>query len=136
MIRILTILAATLLALPAAEGAAAGTGQGLHRGQFRKHLLEKFDADKDGKLSEAERTAAKQACKERRDTDKDGTVSEAERDAARAAFSARLKEKHPELFAKVDKDGDGTISREEGQAARAWRREHRGQRAHADDKAD
>jgi hypothetical protein len=136
MTRILAILAATLLALPAAEGSAAGTGQGLHRGQFRQHLLKKFDADKDGKLSEAERAAAKQACKDKFDSDKDGKLSEAERDAARAAFSARLKEKHPELFAKVDKDGDGTISREEGQAARAWLRQHRGQRGTSDAKAD
>lgn len=136
MTKILAILAATLLTLPAAEGAAAGKGQGMHRGQFRQHVLEKFDTDKDGKLSEAERAAAKQACKDKVDTDNDGKVSDAERDAARAALSARLKEKHPELFAKVDKDGDGTISREEGQAARAWLRQHRGQHGKAGAKAD
>lgn len=136
MTKILAILAATLLALPAAEGAAASKGQGMHRGQLRQHLLEKFDTDKDGKLSEAERAAAKQARKGKVDTDKDGKVSEAERDAARAALSARLKDKHPKLFAKVDTDGDGTISREEGQAARAWLRQHRGQHGKSGAKGD
>ncbi len=133
MTKILVILAVTLLALPAAEGTAGGQGQ--HRGQFRQHLREKYDSDKDGKLSEAERAAARQACKDKADTDKDGKLSEAERAAVRASISARLKEKHPELFAKVDKDGDGIISRQEGQAARAWRQQH-GQRGKAGAKAD
>jgi len=125
MTKILALIAASLLALPAAEGAAVGD-RGHHRGQLKQRLLEKFDTDKDGKLSDAERAAAKVSCIAKHDSDGDGKLSEAERDAARAAFSARLKEKHPELFARIDRDGDGTISREEGQAARAKLRERRG----------
>lgn len=130
MSRILTILAATLIALPAVHAAQSEGGQH-QRGDRKQQILDRFDTDKDGTLSESERAAAKAACKQRVlekfDTDKDGKLSDSEREAARAAFSARLKEKHPELFAKVDTDGDGVISKAEGQAARAWLREHRGQ---------
>ncbi len=98
MLKIITILAAATLALPAVEQAATGQHQ---RGERRQQVLAKFDADKDGKLNETER------------------------DAARAAFSARLKEKHPELFARIDTNGDGTLSREEAKAARAQRHERR-----------
>ena len=37
---------------------------------------------------------------------------------ALAAWAARLKEKHPDEFAKLDADGDGTISLAEAKAAR------------------
>jgi len=131
MIKILAILAATALVLPAATDGNASKREH-HRGEVRQHVLEKFDADKDGKLSESERATAKAACKTRFeekkkqfDTDSDGKLNDAERDAARAACSAKLKEKHPELFAKSDTDGNGEISREEGKAAREARHEHR-----------
>jgi hypothetical protein len=69
-------------------------------------MMEKFDADKDGKLSETERAAAKAAFKEkggefrakvleRFDADKDGKLSETERAAAKEA----MKEKGGELRA-------------------------------------
>lgn len=133
MNKILAILAATSLTLAAADGSAA---EGRHRGELKQAVLEKFDADKDGKLSESERAAAKAQAKERLheakekfDADKDGKLSESEREAARAAISARIKEKHPQLFARIDSDGDGSLSREEFQAARgqlkALRAKHR-----------
>jgi hypothetical protein len=84
------ILACAALALPAADG----DDQGRHSGQVRQKILERFDADHDGKLSESERTAA------------------------RNAFAERCKERHPELFAKIDTNGDGQLSQEEAQAAR------------------
>ncbi len=136
MFKILAMLAIATLTLQAAEGAA---GAGKHRGEFKQALLEKFDADKDGKLSEAERAAAKgqvrerlQEAKEKFDADHDGKLSDSERDAARAAFAARLKEKHPQLFAKIDSNGDGTLSREEAKAAHEKLRAHRGERGQAD----
>jgi hypothetical protein len=136
MNKILLLLAATLIALPAADGdAAPGKGKGHHRGEMRERVLAKHDADGDGKLSEAERTAAKAACKARFaekkaefDADSDGKLSESERAAMRAAISARIKEKHPELFARIDADGNGEISRDEAQAARKARHERREQR--------
>lgn len=63
--------------------------------EMRKKILEKFDKDGDGKLSEDERAAAK------------------------AAFQ----EKHPDAREKVlahfDKDGDGKLNEEERAAAKA-----------------
>lgn len=132
MRHLILLLVTTALVLPAAEGSAQ---PGAHRGQLRQHLLQKFDADQDGKLSETERQAARAACQERRaagkakfDADQDGKLSETERAAARAAISAKIKEKHPELFKRIDTDGDGVISRDEGQAARQHLRERRQQR--------
>lgn len=132
MFKILAILAVATLTLQAAEGTA---GAGKHRGEFKQAMLEKFDTDKDGTLSEAERAAAKAQVRERLhdakekfDADKDGKLSDSERDAARAAFAARLKENHPQLFAKIDSNGDGTLSREEAQAAREKMKAHRGER--------
>lgn len=135
MFKFAILLVAVCIALPAADDAGATTA-GKHRkhgdGQIRQKLLERFDADKDGKLSDAEKAAAKAEHQKRVakfDTDGDGKLSEAERTAARAACAARLKEKHPEILAKIDTNADGVISKEEAQAARAWRHEHRGERS-------
>ncbi len=132
MSKILAILAATLITLPAVQAQSEDGKRGHQRGDVRQKILATFDTDKDGKLNEAERAAAKAACKARFeekknefDSDGDGKLNDAERDAARAAISARLLEKHPELFAKIDSDHDGVISRDEGKAAREQRREHR-----------
>ena len=103
----------------------------------RKELVERFDADKDGKLSETERTAAKAALAERHakrkaemlakhpeiDVDKNGELSKHELKAAgdkrRAEHQAQFKEKRPEAFAKADTNGDGTIDKDERQTAGA-----------------
>lgn len=135
MAKFIILLAAACLALPAADN-GDGAKRG-HRGdgQLRQKALERFDADKDGRLSDGEKAAAKGACQQKRaelkakfDTDGDGKLSEAERTAARAALAARLAEKHPKLLAKIDGNGDGVISTEEAHAARAWLRQHRGDR--------
>ena len=137
MSKIILLLAATVLMLPAAEQGDGAKAKGHHRGEVREKVLAKFDADKDGKLSDAEKAAAKAACKERFaekkaqfDADQDGKLSETERAAARTAISARIKEKHPELFAKIDANGDGSLSQEECQAARKQRHERREERRH------
>ncbi len=105
-------------------------------------LLERFDTDKDGKLDEGERAAAKAAVAEHReehqdkllarfDADKDGKLDEGERAAAKAAVEERLKTNHPELFAKIDANHDGTIDKGERKAAREHRCERReGRSAH------
>lgn len=77
-------------------------------------ILEKFDTDKDGKLSDSERETMREARKakmqERRqemltnwDKDGDGTLSDDERAAAREARKAEMLEKY-------DTDGDGKLS--------------------------
>jgi len=73
-------------------------------GQPPKVILAKFDKDKDGKLNEAERKAA------------------------REAFWSGLKERNPELFKRIDADGDGVISDEEKTEARKKMHRRRGGR--------
>ncbi len=59
-----------------------------------RRLLEKFDANHDGRLDEGERTAL------------------------RAAIAARLKKNHPAVFTELDTDGDGVLGRAEFRAGR------------------
>lgn len=76
-------------------------------------VLEKFDTDKDGKLSKEEREAMRaereKEMLEKYDADKDGKLSDEEKAVA--------KEDHKkEMLAKFDKDGDGKLSEEEREA--------------------
>jgi Skp family chaperone for outer membrane proteins len=99
------------------------------RGMLFAHMLHKADTDGDGRLSEAERTAAKAKFQEQRkefvakhDKDGDGTLSDAERTAAREQIKTRLQE----AKAKFDTDGDGKLSEAERKAAReAWQNRRR-----------
>lgn len=86
-------------------------------GKLPPALLKEFDKDGDGKLSEDERKAMREAMearmKERRqkmlekyDADGDGKLSEEEIAKARA-------DRQAEMLKKYDKDGDGKISEEE-----------------------
>jgi Ca2+-binding EF-hand superfamily protein len=101
-----TVLALTALlfmpaVLRAGDAPDAGRERG-KRGERHARVLERFDTDRDGRLSEGERAAA------------------------RAAIAARIQEKRPELFARLDTNHDGTLSAEELRAARDARRERRG----------
>ena len=137
---ILAALAAMTLSttLLAAEG---HEGKCPKNGELRAKLVERFDANKDGKLDESERAAAKAACQEHKgeiaakilakhpelDTNGDGKLDKEEAEAGRAAHQAQFKEKHPEAFAKVDTNGDGTIDHSERKAARKHCGEGRGE---------
>lgn len=81
-------------------------------------VLEKFDADKDGKLSEDERKAMREERKAKMlakyDTDKNGELSDTEKDAMKADMEAQ----HKAFLEKYDADKDGKLSREEVKAAR------------------
>ncbi len=89
---LLTLLGSTALIL----GSSAFAGENCEnckKGEKAKaYMLKKFDANGDGKLSEAERATAKAHRKEmvaKHDTDGDGKLSEAERAAAKAAIKAK-----------------------------------------------
>jgi Ca2+-binding EF-hand superfamily protein len=135
-------LTATLVILSALACSVAPLAAEGHDGDGCCHerqakLLERFDANKDGKLDEGERATAKAALKEHRgeiagkvlakhpelDADKDGKLSREEAKAGREQLrehrQAELKEKHPEVFAKLDGNGDGSIDKSEREAARA-----------------
>jgi Ca2+-binding EF-hand superfamily protein len=110
LITALAILSVPALAL--AEG--DGEKKGKHCEKHRERMLEKFDADGDGKLSEEERAEAKAAMKAYKekmiakyDTDGDGELSEEEKKAAKDAF-----------IAKYDSNGDGKLSEEERKSAK------------------
>jgi hypothetical protein len=54
-----------------------------------------------------------QALLETFDTNKDGKLSEDERNAMKAAMQAKAEERKSAMLAKYDKDGDGTLSNDE-----------------------
>ena len=97
--------------------------------QIPPRILKKFDKDKDGKLSEDERKAAREALggggrggeEARRaeilarfDKDKDGKLSEDERKAAREAMETRRKA----MLEKFDANKNGKLDPDEIKAAR------------------
>ena len=116
-ILVLSVLVTCVSAADASDKAGHGHAKHKHCAALRAKLLKHFDADKDGKLSEAERAAAKKAIAQKRQQ-----------------RMATFKEKHPDLFARADKNNDGTLSRGEIKALRASRngkagcKHNRGQR--------
>ena len=121
LIRILS-LSALITVGSQAWAAQEGEGLGKHRGngELREKVMEKFDANHDGKLDESERAAAKAALKERME---------------------KAKEHHGEFKAKLlerfDANHDGKLDDGERAAAKAAlkeRKEHRGDRPHKGDK--
>lgn len=98
---------ATILALIACCAAPLAAGdEAATKGKHPRlaELKQKFDANHDGKLDETERAAA------------------------RAFVSQKLKEKHPQAFAKADADGNGELSKEEMQALREKLKAHRAEK--------
>lgn len=86
--------------------------------QIPPEILKEFDKDGDGKLSQEERQAAREARQkamlEKFDADGDGKLSEDERKKMQETVRAeRLKQ--------FDKDGDGKLSKEERQAMPRFR---------------
>lgn len=69
------------------NGPGGGGGRG---GEWRERMLKEFDKDGDGKLSETEQKAAREAGEKRMleqfDADKDGKLSDEERAKARESF--------------------------------------------------
>lgn len=87
-------------------------------------VLEKYDTDGDGTLSDAEKAAMRAAIEAEReakraeiiakyDTDGDGVLSEAERAAAKAAMEAEKLAALTEKFTALDTDASGGLSAEE-----------------------
>ena len=103
-IRYLTLTTLVVLGGTAWAGDEANR-EGKHHGELKAKLLEKFDANHDGKLDESERAAAKAAMKEHHeklkakllekfDANHDGKLDESERAAAKAAMKKHHEEHH------------------------------------------
>jgi hypothetical protein len=125
----LTMIALALagtLAVQAQEPAPGGQRE--RRGGNRPlppEVVKEFDKDGDGKLSDEEAKAAREARQakaeearkkmlEKYDTDKDGKLSDEERKTMQTELEAKRKA----LVEKYDADKDGKLSREEIKAAR------------------
>jgi len=100
-------------------------------------LLEKYDADGDGTLSEQEKetlrkamrahkdldkTLKRQARLQRFDTDGDGVLSDDEKGAARDAMKKHGAKRRQHMLERFDTDGDGQLSENERKAARQARK--------------
>ncbi len=122
----------------AQDGGPGRKGRKGPKGSPGKALMERFDANKDGKLSEEERENARSAMKAARgaaDTDGDGKISESEH---LAAFKKHLSENEQlaaRVLARFDEDGSGDLSDAElakaakrSKAAREGKREGNGQK--------
>ena len=101
-------------------------GHGKHA-EKRAEMLEKYDANSDGKLDETERETARLSRFADIDTNGDGALTKSE---ITAHHTARMAEKIDKHFAEEDANGDGTISVEEfGSVRKARMEERRGKRS-------
>ncbi|NIA22396.1 MAG: hypothetical protein GWP05_10635, partial [Anaerolineaceae bacterium] len=98
----LGLLATTALAQDEAQGQQRRRRRRQLPPQVRKKILEKFDANGDGELSQEERQAARKALFEKIDTDGDGKLSDEERQAARQEFRQRMGERRKKMLEKFD----------------------------------
>ena len=125
-ISICTAVLVSAIVFATTANAEPSEGRGRHRmpPKLREKLLEKFDANGDGKLDETERAAAREAVKAKREAHKqkifekfdangDGKLDEQERAAAKEAFKAKSKER-------FDENGDGELDETERAAAKRF----------------
>lgn len=134
-----TLIILTLACIPCFAGAPKAKARrlagssGAHLERFLENpgprVLEKFDADKDGKLSDAEKSAAREAIKSRTgkvrdkalekfDANGDGRLDESERAKARETVKTRAAGLFQRLLKRFDADGDGKLSETERAALR------------------
>lgn len=99
-----------------ATAALADKGPGEHGGQGEMFLeqFDTIDADKDGKITEAEIDAHRKAQFTAADTNGDGKLDAAELAARHLAeMQARVGERSKQMIEHLDDDGDGSLSAEE-----------------------
>jgi len=129
------IMASSALCVAAAGGLALANGGDGHGGRAAKkqEMMQKFDANSDGKLDDAERAKLKEAFAARHaarkaariakfDADRDGALSAAER-------AAMKDQRAQERFGKLDTNGDGKLSLDEFKAGAMRGKHHRGGRS-------
>lgn len=116
----LVIAAAGIATLIATRSFADGRGMGPEggHGHWGRWMVQEMDANKDGKVTQAEIEAFQAARAAEIDADKDGKITADEIQA----FRERQRAKHEaEMLARMDANGDGTVSVQEYEAAQTWR---------------
>lgn len=101
------ITAAAALALIAGAGAALARGDGPRHGPRTEHFFDRFDTDKDGKVTKAEFDAVHAAKFSAADTNSDQALSE---DEFVEAAMAEHRKRVAEHFARMDGNGDGRLT--------------------------
>ena len=104
-----------LLAAAAVGLSAAAAPAGAHRGQ---HMFRQADADKDGRVTAVEFSAARNARFAQIDANKDGALEVSELRAWKRTWPSRVRDAR---FKALDADGDGKIGVEEFVAQRKSR---------------
>ena len=115
-------VAALALAIAAGGALAQNQAQGQTQApaSSRAHAL-RGDADRDGRLSQAEFVEGRAARLAAGDANRDGSVT---REEMQAAMQARRAQRADQRFAKLDANGDGAVSRAEFDAGHAARGDH------------
>ncbi len=129
---LMALAAAGIAAAALTTGAFAEKGpkDGLG-GPFMEQRFDELDADKDGKVTEAEIQAWHAARFAAADADKNGTLSADELTAMQVArMQERMAERSARMIKKLDANGDGQLSAEE--MAQMGKRETPFERADAD----
>jgi EF-hand domain pair/EF hand len=100
-----------------AEGHAMGPDGG-HGGHWGRWMFQEMDANKDGKVTQAEIEAFQTARAAEIDANHDGKITADEIQAFREKERAK---REAEELARMDANGDGSVSVEEYEAAQTWR---------------
>lgn len=112
--RTLTALAVSALLAGSFPAMAQPMGPDGPHGPGRAELLAKYDANKDGKLDDAERAVIKTDRFKKLDKDGNGKVTKAEFPAAMDAAQAQAKlERQQAQFDKMDTNKDGVVTEAE-----------------------
>jgi hypothetical protein len=91
-------------------------------GPMREEMLAKYDANKDGKLDDAERAAIRADHFKKLDSNGDGKVTKAEFPAAMEAMREQQRKEHEQaMFDKMDANKDGVVTEAEFAAFKPMR---------------
>lgn len=109
------LVLASLAAAAVIGGAAFAVEAGYrgHDGKSGKHaewMFERFDANRDGKITKAEIEASRKASMSKYDADKDGQLS---LDEFQGLFNEIMRHRMVRMFQKLDRDGDAKVSEAE-----------------------
>ena len=97
-------------------GMGMGVGEGRGHGMMGRHMMERYDADKDGKVTQAEIDRNRQQWLSEADADKNGTLS---LDEFKVLWLKARNEMMVREFQFFDRDGNGQVTIEEYQGPMA-----------------